>query len=565
MDISVFKAVCRELAVLLPGARLSEATEGGAGELCITIKTKGGGKLHLLMSPRPDSPRLYLTSSRSCRSKALSPTAQAIMNRVIGATVLSVEQEGMERAVTFRLERKTRREVEKAALVYEMAGKKPNIIVLDGDGRVVTAQTYVPLSDEALRPVLPGMAYMAPPAPDKQDPHGITAEQVASIISDNPGVPIDKLLFGHIGGLSPLLAREAVALAGAGADAGRLKAALDTVMEMVSRPAAPRVVHTPKGPLLAAFPLSQFEGSEADEYDTMSEAADAFYGLITERRRFTESRDALIKDARKKLSAARKKRAALESDRARAGDAGTWTHYGNLLMASLSDVPERTESVRLKDLFSEDGGTVDIPLDPRLSAVKNAERYFGMARKANTGLVVITNRLADVDKEITRLESALQDMESATGMDGLGTPGERTPKPEGATRKTGKTREASPEFPGFTSSDGFEVVFGKNARANDLLTFKHAEPMDMWLHAQGYHGAHVIVRNPHRRPDIPLNTILEAAGAAAWFSNARKDSSVAVDYTFRKYVRKPRDPVPGQATFTRNKTVFVEPKRPPEK
>lgn len=565
MDISVFKAVCRELAVSLTGARLSEATEGGAGELCITIKTKGGGKLHLLMSPRPDSPRLYLTSSRACRSKTLSPTAQAIMNRVIGATVMSVEQEGMERAVTFRLERKTRREVEKAALVYEMAGKKPNIIVLDGENKVVTAQTYVPLSDEALRPVLPGMTYTAPPAPDKQDPHSITAVQIAHIIDNNPGVPVDKLLFGRIGGLSPLLAREVIALAGAGADAGRLKAALDRVMEMVSRPAAPRLIHTPKGPLLAAFPLSQFGGSDADCYDTMSEAAEAFYGLFAERRRFTESRDALIKDTRKKLSAARKKRAALESDRARAGDAATWTHHGNLLMASLSGVPERAESVRLIDLFSEDGGTLDIPLDPRLSAVKNAERYFGMARKANSGMLVINRRLADVDKEITRLESALQDIECAEDMDGLGTPGERTHKPESAAKKTGKTREAALEFPGFTSSDGFEVVFGKNARANDLLTFKYAEPMDMWLHAQGYHGAHVIIRNPHRRPDIPLNTILEAAGVAAWFSNARKDSSVAVDYTFRKYVRKPRDPLPGQATFTRNKTVFVEPKRPPER
>jgi predicted ribosome quality control (RQC) complex YloA/Tae2 family protein len=150
-------------------------------------------------------------------------------------------------------------------------------------------------------------------------------------------------------------------------------------------------------------------------------------------------------------------------------------------------------------------------------------------------------------------------------MDGLGTPGERTLKPEAAVKKIGKTREAAPEFPGFTSSDGFEVVFGKNARANDLLTFKYAEPMDMWLHAQGYQGAHVIVKNPRRRPDIPLQTILEAAGVAAWFSNARKDSSVAVDYTFKKYVRKPKDPTPGQAIFTRNKTVFVEPRKPPDK
>jgi len=86
--------------------------------------------------------------------------------------------------------------------------------------------------------------------------------------------------------------------------------------------------------------------------------------------------------------------------------------------------------------------------------------------------------------------------------------------------------------------------------------------MDLWLHAQGYHGAHVIVRNPDRRPDIPLATILEAASVAAYFSKAKKDKAVPVDYTFKKYVRKPRDPIPGQAIFTQNKTVFVDPAPP---
>lgn len=559
MDISVFKAICRELAEMLPGGRLFEAAEGIAGELCLGFRAATGGKLHLLMSPRPDSPRIYLTASKTSRAKNLSPSAQAIVNRIIGSTVVSVTQEGLERAVSFGLTRKTRDGQEAATLIYEMAGKKPNVIVLDGDGRVAIAQTYVPLSDDALRPLLPGMAYQPPPAPDKAKPYNVTLEYLDTLVLDNPGVPVDKLLFGNIGGISPLLAREVAANAGLGA--GGLKAALDKVLARLDQPSEPCIIDTPKGPVLSAFPLAQHEGF-IQRFDTMSGAAEAYYEGIAERKRFEAARDAQLRDARKRLGAAAKKRAALQSDMEMASGAERYKRYADLLMASPGAATEGAESVVLPDLFSEDVGSVAIPLDPKLGAIKNAQRYYNMARKANAGMAIIAKRLADTEKEVARIEAELERISS--GEEGAARDESGDVTREAARRQPGKTRQL-PEFPSFVSSDGFEVLYGKNAKANDLLSFKLAEPMDLWLHAQGYHGAHVIVRNPKRRPDIPLNTILEAASCAAYYSNARKDSSVAVDYTFRKYVRKPRDPVSGQAIFTRNKTVFVVPARPGEK
>jgi len=157
---------------------------------------------------------------------------------------------------------------------------------------------------------------------------------------------------------------------------------------------------------------------------------------------------------------------------------------------------------------------------------------------------MIIERLKEVDGAVT-----LGELEELSGKGG-----------KGKDAAGGRVRTVG--LPHFVSSDGFEVFYGKNAKQNDIVTFRFAGPMDLWFHAQGYHGAHVIVRNPDRRPDIPLATILEAASVAAWFSKAKKDKSVAVDYTFKKYVRKPRDPVPGQAIFTQNKTVFVDPKPP---
>ena len=233
---------------------------------------------------------------------------------------------------------------------------------------------------------------------------------------------------------------------------------------------------------------------------------------------------------------------------------------GQLLMASLNSVPKDATSVTLPDLFSQTGGEITISLDPKLSPVRNAEAYFRKAKKAKAGAAILRERLARTQEVLRVQEALIRKIGRTTELEGLQALSGR-PAVKGEQPSARKKKGEGPAFPSFTSSDGYEVVFSKNARMNDLLTFKLAEPMDLWLHAQGYHGAHVIVRNPERRPDIPLATILQAAEVAAYFSDARKDSSVAVDYTFKKYVRKPRDPVPGQAIFTSNKTVFVEPRK----
>jgi predicted ribosome quality control (RQC) complex YloA/Tae2 family protein len=286
----------------------------------------------------------------------------------------------------------------------------------------------------------------------------------------------------------------------------------------------------------------------------MSAAAEAFFDELIAGQKFNDAKRTLVRNLAGKLSSAQRKVAAIEADLARGEDADYFTTCGNLLMAQLNAVPNNAGSVKLPNLFGE--GELDIALDPKLSPVKNAEAYFRKARKARAGVAMLTERLAAAEIEADALRDRLEVAEAAEDISDIAhLAGEKEP----TGKKRGKA--AAPMFPSFRSSDGFEVFYAKNAKANDLLTFKFAQSMDLWLHAQGYHGAHVIVRNPERRPDIPLQTILEAAQMAAFFSGAKKDSAVAVDYTFRKYVRKPKDPVPGQAMFTNNKTVFVEPKK----
>ncbi|MGA2192201.1 MAG: NFACT family protein [Nitrospirota bacterium] len=569
MDISVIKAVFFELSSALPGLKLAELSEGESGEVLLIFK--GDGKRHsLLMHPRPPSPRLYLVKTRQNTRRELTPFAQSLRNNIIGSYCESITQEGLERAVFFQFSRKTRGSIEKTVLVMEMTGKKPNLILLDDASKIILAQSFVPLSGSSQRPLLPGLSYRPPPSPDKISPYEINLDEIKRILADD--IQPEKALFRHIGGISPLLAGEAVARAdtrtgaqkGAGTsectDAGAMLGSLKSLLDDVEgKKSAPCIYDLPKRPVLAAFRLTRYEDFPHRDFQSMNEAAEVFHSEEAARLAAAELKGALLKKARAILLAARKKADSIEGDIGKAECADRYQLFGQTLMAWLADVPKGADSVKLKDL--ETGEPLDIDMDPRLSPVKNAAVYFKKAKKARAGLAILRERLSQSAQEIGKLEVDLAGIETAKTLDELKAYQAPTQK-RTATKHYKKPKDELPDFPTFTSVDGYEVMLAKNARMNDILTFKVAQPMDLWFHVQGYHGAHVIVRNPGRRPDIPLNTILEAARAAASYSGAKKDSAVAVDYTFKKYVRKPKHPAPGQAMFTNSKTVFVEPKKP---
>lgn len=559
MDISVIKAVCRELSTELQDLRLSELKESETGEIYLVFGGRGSARI-LLLNPRPAMPRFHLVTRKAARYRCLTPFAQSLRNLLIGSTLVSITQEGLERAIHFHFIRKKKVPEEKTTLVFELAGKKPNLLALEGDGKILVAQSYVSLTEEARRPLLPGLAYQPPPRPDKLDPYSLTAADIDNMLKKRPELPPGKALFAGTWALSPMLAEEVITRARDSKGPGAILTSLnELLMEMDSTTTHPRIYETPAGPALAAFPLGIYEGCKYRGLPTMNEAAEGFYDSLRTRQEFINAKASLLKEKRAKLASARRKLLAIESDVARADKADIYQLYGTTLMASLKDVPDGASSVRLTDFST--GRALDVPLDPRLSAVKNAEAYYKKAKKARAGLEVLHGRLKEAEEEAINLEALLEKVTECNDPDELSVlRGVISPK-SAKLKVSRKSTGGMPEFPGFLSSDGYEVLYAKSALQNDVLTFKVAQPMDLWLHAQGYHGAHVIVRNPERRPDIPLQTILEAAEAAAYHSGAKKDSSAAVDYTFKKYVRKPKDPAPGQAIFTNNKTVFVEPKK----
>ena len=324
-------------------------------------------------------------------------------------------------------------------------------------------------------------------------------------------------------------------------------------------------------PLSRAEPQTPKEDSEllkkirSREFDSPSEAADAFYSSLLRSQDFDTKAGGAAAHLRKKISQQAKLLQHLQKDLASHADADENKHLGDLLLANLTTAKRTGNRVVLIDYFAADAASIEVEIDKQLSLQEEAARRFALYSRSKRAVQQIGSRTEKVRSETTRLESQLGLLEEIIARRDDAALAEFTAKksprtPEGSQKQRGKKEEK--KIPGtrrYLSSDGFEILVGRAARDNDHLTFKVAKPNDLWLHAADYGGSHVVIRNSTRK-EIPHRTIIEAAQLAAHFSQARKDSKVDVHYTQRKFLSKPKGAAPGLVRLTRSRNITVEPR-----
>jgi predicted ribosome quality control (RQC) complex YloA/Tae2 family protein len=253
-----------------------------------------------------------------------------------------------------------------------------------------------------------------------------------------------------------------------------------------------------------------------------------------------------------------RKRTALFTDLQDMSHVDEYRQKGDLLLAHLKQLPQGIDHT---DLVGYDGTSVPVRLDPKRSPAQNAELYFKKYKKAKTGLPLIRKRLDETQEEIHRLQLMLTDIENDIDLDSLdllhSTLAEMGPPEQGVSTKR---RSSSGTFTGIKSIlyCGWEILVGKNAAGNDYLTTKIAHNDDLWLHAEGMPGSHVIVRNPHKT-EIPPAILLKAASIAALYSKGKEADKVPITYTEARFVRKPKGAKPGLVALSQRKTMMVKP------
>ena len=370
-------------------------------------------------------------------------------------------------------------------------------------------------------------------------------------ISKDPSDRIVRLTFRIDDG--PIFRRLVFQLTGRTADIFVLDE-LNRIMAVLREQGQSRtheVYHPPPRPLKDPREELNIDAAELDAYFSSLDAAKAFDS------RAKGMRSRLTKTIRQQ----RTLKEHLHEDLVRHGDPEAHKRIGDLLLANIATAVRDGHKVSLTDYYAEDAPTVEIEVDENRSLQDEAAARFRQYTKAKRAAEEIAERLRQIDREIAALEHRLQQLDEIiqsrdeAALNGFEKP---APAPKVPAKKTSKPEKIA-GVRRYLSTDGYEILVGRTARDNDNLTFRVAQPNDLWMHTGDYPGSHVVVRNPTRK-EIPQRTIIEAAQLAGRFSQASEDSKVVVHYTERKFLSKPKGAAPGLVRLSRFRSITVEPK-----
>ena len=284
-----------------------------------------------------------------------------------------------------------------------------------------------------------------------------------------------------------------------------------------------------------------------------SETADVYYSTLEKTKAFearvAAARARLLKSIRQK----QKLKEHLEQDLANHGNPEEHKRIGDLLLANLSTATRAGNKVTVTDYYADGTPAIEVEIDENASLQEEAARRFRQYGKAKRAREEIAERMVQIDREVAQLNRQVEDIYKIVEQNDAATPPPKTSK------RPPPKQQSIPGVRRYRSTDGYEILVGRAARDNDNLTFKIAQPNDLWMHAGDYPGSHVVIRNPTRK-EIPHRTIIEAAQLAGRFSQASDDSKVVIHYTPRKFLSKPKGAAPGLVRLSRFRSITVEPK-----
>lgn len=579
LDALCLSGLVHELSQAAAGAKIDKIYQPGRDEVVLALRSPTQGNVRLLLSANPTHPRPQLTWLSRENPDTPPMFCMLLRKHLAGGRVLSVEQAHLERVVTFTLEvlNELGDRVERK-LVLEAIGRRSNLLLLDGDGRILDCLRRVDSNlgsgNGNQRTLLPGMFYRLPPPQDKLDPTAQDRAALEELLAQAPEeAQADKWLLDTFGGLSPLVCRELVWRAGGSTDvrlntlgeSGREKL-LDGLEELLNDVKEHHVTATMmrkegKPFDFTFFTPGQYEGSlELEDFSTFSELLDRFYEQREHLERIKQRGQDLIRSVTTARDRTARKIAHQEQELEATQDRERLRELGDILTSNLHQMHRGMGCLRTVDFYDPEGAEVDIRLDPLLTPQQNAAKYYKEYNKAKTAQEMLTQQLEKGRKELDYLNSVLENITLAEGEKDLGEIRQEltdTGYLRRASKAKGREKRVSSKPMEFRSTAGLRISVGKNNTQNDLLTCKQAFKSDIWFHTQKIHGSHVILWTEGGTPD--LQSLNEAACLAAWFSQARDSSKVPVDYTPVKYVKKPNGARPGMVTYTTYETAWVTP------
>lgn len=556
-----------ELYDALWGARVDKVYQVNKDSICIYTYNKGEKGYLLLDVSKPcicllDSPPAHMDT----------PTAFCMLLRkhLEMSRITDISQYKLDRIINLQFDNLGfGNQIVSKTLCVELTGKNSNIILLD-EGRILQAIRHVSSRENSFRQIQPNQPYVLPPQrSNRLDLRCMNSGELPEYATINePSLRLDKFLGNMIEGVGQVVVQEIVhraelnpLLSIASLQAAQWQSLEAVITELQQELRAPEsfYLYSKNGRFAALAPFAMHSLEQTSDYrlqfcQSVNQAVQTLLAMTPEQ---TPEKQVLTKTLHNEIAKQERKLNALREDLSKAEDAQVYKILADNLMAYLYNVQAQDTSLSCANIY--DGEPLTIELDPQLSAVENANRYYKSYNKAKRALSSIDEQIqatsehvdylnsleislanADKDNELNEIKKELQDI----GLFKI-------------SKKNNK-QQHKPSMPLEIKLDAQTTIYvGRNNQQNDYLTFKIGRATDIWLHVQKQAGSHVIIKT-QGTPDA--DTIRAAAELAAYYSKSRESSNVPVDYVQRKHVWKPAGAKPGFVLYEGQSTVYVMPK-----
>ena len=521
-----------------------------------------GENLKLLLSANPGHPRAHLTTLNRENPDKPPMFCMLLRKHLLGGRILELNQPPLERILDFKLETidELGDRVERR-LVLEAMGRSANLILLDGEGRIIDCIRRIDGDlSRGQRQVLPGLFYRLPAPPAKLNPFTLDEDGLRAALDNPMGKEPEKLLMDTFTGLSPLIAREIVFRAGG--EEGLVQELLKLQNSVQQNNFTAYLLMREGKPVDFSFlPILQYgPETESIRQDSFSTLLDGFYERREAAERVKQRGQDLVKAVTNARDRTARKLANQEKELTATFDRERLREQGDIITSNLHRMEKGMAVLHAQNFYDPDYGEIDIKLDPLLTPQQNAAKYYKDYNKAKKAEEMLTIQIEKGERELEYLNSVLENIRLAEGERDLGEIRQELTD-TGYLRRAKTAAKREKRVAGkpmeFRSTTGLRITVGKNNSQNDQLTTKTAYKSDIWLHTQKIHGSHVILWLEGGEADA--QSLTEAAILAATFSQAGDSTRVPVDYTPVKYVKKPAGARPGMVVYTTYQTAVVDP------
>lgn len=558
-----------ELDRAVAGGRIDRINQPSKQSIVMSLRLPGKNVL-LHITINPQNPAMHLIDKAPENPPEPPMFCMVLRKHLETGRIAGVRQYGLDRLLMLDIDfLSAGGRIITKSLVVELMGKYSNIILVQ-DGIIIDALRKVGTNSSRVRTVLPGDAYVLPPQQDKLNLLETPIREAIAAIRTKGDMKLSKAILDTCLGFGPVTAKEAAYGAGLPAsmtvsqlndgDFGSLENALQEITDSFREPcgAASIVIDKNNKPLAtASFPLHYFTNETILTFPTISEMLGRASSLTGSYQ--IPDKDRFRKLMKNELNRAENKVQKLRDDIAAADNAEEYRIKADNLMTYQYQFQDRVDAeVTVPNIYSETGESITIRMDQRLSVVENVQAYYKKYDKLKRGKELLEQQLQHCLDDIQYMSSIEASLESSTRLAEI-----NDIKAEliasGILREKPKKHAAEKQSQPFkfTAPDGTQILVGKNNYQNDRLTFKTANPGDIWLHTQNIPGSHVILRCDGDEP--AEDTLLLASYLAVHFSKAQGSSKVPVDYTRARFVKKPSGAKPGFVIFTNQTTLYVTP------